>query len=88
MSNHLGVAKKCYIKWSYHVAYHSQSKSLIENWNEQLKPLLSKTGGDKVMKGLPTRFHESTLTFNMRGPRESPHWIDLPTSLGDRGNRE
>lgn len=30
------------------------------------------------MKG----FLEGILTLNMRGPKESAHWIDLPTFLG------
>lgn len=33
-----------------HVAHHAQNNGLLENWNRQLKHLLSNPGGDQGMR--------------------------------------
>ena len=75
-------ARRPYLRWMHHGAYHPQSSGLIENWNGQLKHLLSKMGF-KGMRGWLTCFQERVLTLNMRGTREGPQWIDSWAFPGD-----
>lgn len=65
--------KRYLSKWALCVAYYPQRNGLIENWNRQLKYLLSKIGGDRGRKGWLPCLHKCVLTQNKGGLRECPH---------------